>query len=902
MHIIKCNINNFGCYNNKTFNFDSKLNSFCLNNGEGKTTLAAFIKAMFYSLDKSSNKSYERKHYKPYSGGEYGGSIEIKLNDKIYRIERSFGDSPSKDVLKIYDEYGNKLDSFLSYKVSSLQKEESSKLGEIIFGIDSFSFQKCNCISSKDLDFSSNESIKMKINNIVIDKEKENSYEDAYNLIQEYDLREKAPTRKNENAYPFMIKELEKKNKQNQNQINELNDLENNLKELYSQRDTINSELISIEEKQKKYSLININKGKLDVIKNFDLNIGKEKKNIEEIEKKYNNYLPSKEEINSLNNYVNEYEKYQNIDSSFKISAFEIEKLKSLKNHVLSDEDYTKLYNAYNIINENSIDNQSKKIDLEKYEILKNKFENKILKEDNILDKDYYECLSLIEFEKNNYQEEKEYPSENVLNHIENQIVEYNNLNLKLNEIKSSYKIKPFIVNLFLIIITLGIYFFVLNSKKKKYLKNVEEVNNKIKNIKNELDNFFLKYDQDFGTYEIRMNDLKNKIKKYNSLKEKDLENNNDKKFEIRLKENNLITYFSFFGIENISLQEAYSLYKKELKEYNDLNIKIKQNEDFNRNIEENKKKQNEIIDSILNKYNLTKKDDFLSQLNEEKSNLEFYKKYNPIYLNKIDNENIKLQCKEKIDSILSNYKKEENIDLLLFSKTLINDFNEYNNSKIKQAELIEEKNKYIKENNLGNFKIENINITEDELNKLREQKASELSSKEDEINQNETNISRREILQEEIKKNNELILNYKEKIDIARMTLKILEEAHLDMEKKFISPIKNSFIEYAKKIYEKIGSNVNMNYDYEIKYDVNGQLHDSKDLSDGEKTIMMFALKFAILDSMYKNHNSLIILDDPFDSLDSAKLKKAINLTKELSSDWQIIYFTCHESRKIDN
>ena len=99
MRIIKCHITNFGCYSDKTFDFSAELNSYCLNNGKGKTTLATFIKAMLYSLEKSSTKSYERKHYKPYSGGVYGGSLEIELDSKKYRIERTFGDSPTKDTL-----------------------------------------------------------------------------------------------------------------------------------------------------------------------------------------------------------------------------------------------------------------------------------------------------------------------------------------------------------------------------------------------------------------------------------------------------------------------------------------------------------------------------------------------------------------------------------------------------------------------------------------------------------------------------------------------------------------------------------------------------------------------------------------------------------------------------------
>ena len=120
MRLIKCHITNFGCYSDKTFDFNVKLNSYCLNNGKGKTTLATFIKAMFYSLEKCSTKSYERKHYKPYSGGVYGGSLEIELDSKKYRIERTFGDSPTKDTLKIYNGNGELQTTFLSKQVSLL--------------------------------------------------------------------------------------------------------------------------------------------------------------------------------------------------------------------------------------------------------------------------------------------------------------------------------------------------------------------------------------------------------------------------------------------------------------------------------------------------------------------------------------------------------------------------------------------------------------------------------------------------------------------------------------------------------------------------------------------------------------------------------------------------------------
>ncbi len=257
--------------------------------------------------------------------------------------------------------------------------------------------------------------------------------------------------------------------------------------------------------------------------------------------------------------------------------------------------------------------------------------------------------------------------------------------------------------------------------------------------------------------------------------------------------------------------------------------------------------------------------------------------------------------CEKRIISILNSHNIDVIDDVILCAKNVSNDVKEYNDSKKNKIELIDKKNQFIDENDLNGFIVENIDSDEEKLRTLREETAIKLKTKEEEIAQNETNIARIDLLLDEIGENNELISSYKDKIEVAKLALEALSSAHLDMEAKYIAPIKNSFISYAKKIYEKIGSNVNMNYDYEIKYDVNGQLRDAKDLSDGERTIMMLALRFAVLDSMYKNHDSVIILDDPFDSLDSIKLKKAVDLIKELANDWQIIYFTCHNSRMIE-
>ena len=42
-----------------------------------------------------------------------------------------------------------------------------------------------------------------------------------------------------------------------------------------------------------------------------------------------------------------------------------------------------------------------------------------------------------------------------------------------------------------------------------------------------------------------------------------------------------------------------------------------------------------------------------------------------------------------------------------------------------------------------------------------------------------------------------------------------------------------------------------------------------------------------------------MLILDDPFTNLDDEKTQKARELVREISKDYQVLYFTCSASRK---
>ena len=56
MKIVKLHIENFGKLSNFDLSFSSELNQFIHENGWGKSTLCAFIKAMVYGLEAMGRK------------------------------------------------------------------------------------------------------------------------------------------------------------------------------------------------------------------------------------------------------------------------------------------------------------------------------------------------------------------------------------------------------------------------------------------------------------------------------------------------------------------------------------------------------------------------------------------------------------------------------------------------------------------------------------------------------------------------------------------------------------------------------------------------------------------------------------------------------------------------------
>lgn len=171
MKIVSCHIENFGRLHNYSIDLTNGINVICEENGWGKSTFAAFIRAMFYGLEgerKRSVEENERKRYRPWQGGVFGGQMIIDVEDKQYKVCRIFHEKEALDEFEIWDT-----------KTNLPTKDYTKKLGEELFKIDRNSFMRTIFIGQNGCETAPTDDINAKIGNLTENSNDLNNYESA---------------------------------------------------------------------------------------------------------------------------------------------------------------------------------------------------------------------------------------------------------------------------------------------------------------------------------------------------------------------------------------------------------------------------------------------------------------------------------------------------------------------------------------------------------------------------------------------------------------------------------------------------------------------------------------------------------------------------------------------------
>ena len=225
MKLIHCYIENFGKLKNQDISFMEGCQCFYHENGWGKSTLTAFIKVMFYGFEhERSRDDYvnERKRYRPWQGGVYGGTLTFEKGGKRYTIERTFGLREKEDQFMLRDEETN-LES----------QDYSSNLGEEIFHLDRMSFEKTILFSQNDCGTKATDRIQAKLGNLTDATDDVNQYEKADSRLNDI-LNAMSPDRKTGSLYRLQeqIGDLEAELRRSENLEREIESLQDQKKEL----------------------------------------------------------------------------------------------------------------------------------------------------------------------------------------------------------------------------------------------------------------------------------------------------------------------------------------------------------------------------------------------------------------------------------------------------------------------------------------------------------------------------------------------------------------------------------------------------------------------------------------------------------------------------------------------
>lgn len=873
MEFIKAHVINFGKLHDFDFDFKDGLNSVIHENGWGKTTFSVFIKAMLYGMEYTTSKDLEkneRKKYEPWQGGVYGGSLSFSEGGKTYQITRTFGTKKGSDTFSLID-----------LKTNKPSTDFSENLGEELFGINSDTYQRSVYVILDEAPMSTDD-ISAKLNNLVEAADVSN-FEDAIKTLDD-----KSKDLKAKRGEGGEIQQIQRKIDDDR-ELLEVIVRKIGQNEFYEKENSkLNEQIESLKKSQNSVAKeISVNAKYESKLRYEQLkkDVENAKKNKEELIKFFNGKIPSSDILQKIDEITSD---FTTVDSNVKnntLTQAEKDKYESLKNYFAGD-----IPSKESIAVCLKTDGDYKKF-------------KQTQSEKKLSDQDETELSVLSKrFSDGDISDEKIQTQLSSITEVQNAKIELANLSQELqakqNELNLSKQAKNknplkilFLILAFLLFasgaalfifvpqkilgiasIGIGILFFIIGIllKSKK---------------------------QDFSNLEKQSSDIKDKILLLRADSDK--------------KENECNLFISKFSkdanlspnvaLTNISVD--FSQYKKLSEKQSDfetwLNSQEKTQDDY-----ENELKT--FVKRFCKTSDISSVPSDIQVLNEKLSELySLEEKIN----SETKNKNLLSEKKEKLESILSQYQTEKTLG---FSEQVQEIHNKIQDIKNADEQILEDEKKLAQfeensENDIKSFANlkkpeKSTDQLQDELKEITDEinkKNEILASNNKIIDDNLTDTERKEDVETEIES---LSAEKKEKsyeYDILEKTKEFLQKAKDNLDANYSEPMKNNFEKYIKLL----GSHLNVVIDtnLNVSLEENGILHESKYLSEGYKDLVNFCARMALVDSLFKDNEPPVILDDPFVNLDDDKIPRALRLVQDMSNEKQILYFACHQSRNVE-
>lgn len=898
MIIKKIRIKSFGGIKDKEIDLQEGINLVYGENEKGKSTIENFIRAWLFGFSTvRGNKNNLRKKYMPFSGEKMQGELLVNHNGKDYIISRSFGLTKKEDTSTVYD-------GLTGEEIKDINKDEP---GTYFLGINGNTFVKTLFIPQLGIEISKDkeEQIMDKIIDVFGCGEGEVS---AYKAVLKLKDNKKELTTPRGNGeldilksrYNKVIEEryeaykIAEENLEDESKLINKKELRKNLREEIDKLELF-KKYLKKSKLQKEYGEITNYLQKSESLKRQEKELESELKRengfineeyineLSEENKKYLTLLDIKKEneydlkeleekikAESLN--ISRYEIFEEMESGLKEKIIRLNaEQEALKDKIIRSK-------ALKL----SIEDEEKKLSQKK------RFLGDIIKLTPYMDKikDLFK-----EYEEN-------------LHNLKGKIEE-GNFNESINDDKKSLEFKR---NIYGVLSILGICLLIYNVslkgnilfyiisilclvlgggllfKAQKDLKvfyygkeneeTIEELNIKIKNIENKLDEYI-----DL----IKCKDYEHLLRAVNSLENFYVL---ETKVKLRIEERTL------------QLNQTYS--ERDVEKYNQNKKMISQVmklfgcdtvDEIYKELDEYEKVKQKI--SLLNLESQSKKEALeriIFELEEKEKKIKQKLKY-------MDLDNIKL------------------VDLEMYLKEFRKKIQDKNDLEKALKNVEETYNVLLKDRDIEGIKEELSEIlvgnmdysyeSEEEIEQEIKNKSNSLIDIEKEIADLENSIKtsflgKRTInaIEEDLENLVTNINALEKRLLAINMAIENLEIAGRELRESFGPTLNNKILEIFKEITGEKYSEVKLGENYEMTVRDNFNIFSGKYLSNGANDQLYLALRVAFIDLIFKNSEVVVILDDAFIQYDDIRREKAINMIKNRKFA-QTIIFTCQSIEK---
>ena len=264
-------------------------------------------------------------------------------------------------------------------------------------------------------------------------------------------------------------------------------------------------------------------------------------------------------------------------------------------------------------------------------------------------------------------------------------------------------------------------------------------------------------------------------------------------------------------------------------------------------------------------------------------------------------------KAKEMLDMFFQKYglQRDENVSFQL--QSILGKLERYEVCLDEFLKASDQKEAFEQNHDIDALKNQNLSIeTTEELQetiKKKQEEIENLNQKIYEFRQKEQYFIEKEeemvSIQNKIEEITEQIEKKEKKLFVMEQALSYLQKAKEEFTGKYRSPLNAGFEKYCSYI-SKSPISFLMDSNIEIRVKKMGAYREAKAFSVGWQDLFGICQRFALADAMFETEKPFLVLDDPFVNLDEEKLAGALELVKKASEEYQIIYFTCHESRSL--